>query len=182
MNSSKLVVNNVTRDQYDYFECEATNKIPPSVSKKFKINVLYKPELTVTPSKVFVNSKNLPVQVKFNCSVDSFPDSEIQWLFWNKPVDSLKKVKRHKQIFNRKLRRNNLNQADDDIDLDVNLILTNRDKYSIYVQLVNETFKVSSLVIDIENENDLGVYSCYANNSVGSKSSKFYIYGGIIII
>jgi hypothetical protein len=32
-------VNNVTRNQYEYFECEATNKIPPSVSKKFKINV-----------------------------------------------------------------------------------------------------------------------------------------------
>ena len=30
------------RRQYEYFECEATNKLPPSVSKKFKINVLCK--------------------------------------------------------------------------------------------------------------------------------------------
>lgn len=31
------------RKQYDYFECEAINKVSPSITRKFKINVQCKP-------------------------------------------------------------------------------------------------------------------------------------------
>lgn len=42
LNSNKILVSNVMQKQYDYFECEASNRVPPSISRKFKINVLCK--------------------------------------------------------------------------------------------------------------------------------------------
>lgn len=53
-------------------------------------------------------------------------------------------------------------------------------KYNIIEHLINETFKLNTLIINVENENDFGVYECFANNSAGSKSVKFHIYGGKI--
>jgi hypothetical protein len=52
-------------------------------------------------------------------------------------------------------------------------------KYNIIEHSLNETFKQNTITINIENESDFGVYECYANNSAGSKSVKFYIYGGM---
>jgi hypothetical protein len=54
-------------------------------------------------------------------------------------------------------------------------------KYNIIEHSINETFKQNMITINIENENDFGVYECYANNSAGSKSVKFYIYGGMLV-
>jgi hypothetical protein len=42
LNSSKVFVSNVMQKQYDYFECEASNRVPPAISRKFKINVMCK--------------------------------------------------------------------------------------------------------------------------------------------
>lgn len=192
LNSSKITVNNVARNQFDYFECEASNKIPPSVSKKFKIHVNYAPEINVSPFKVFVNNRNTPVQVRFNCSVDSYPESDVTWMFMSggssiahkSPKKRLRKTIVLSSLT--KVRRNNKMSeetaaaaADDDIDMQNNLVLTSKEKYSIYFQSINETHKTSMLAIDVENESDLGIYSCYANNSIGAKSTKFYIYGEI---
>jgi hypothetical protein len=52
-------------------------------------------------------------------------------------------------------------------------------KYIINTHAINETFKLSTLLINVENEEDYGFYECFSNNSIGSKSAKFYIHGGI---
>ena len=92
-------------------------------------------------------------------------------------LNSLTKVRR-----NNKVEETAAAADDDDIDIQTNLVLTSKEKYSIYFQSINETHKTSMLVIDVENENDLGIYSCYANNSIGAKSNKFYIYGGLYFL
>lgn len=185
LNSSKITVKNVTRDQFEYFECEANNDVPPSISKKFKINVLYMPEVHVSPNKVFIASP--PTQVKINCSVNSYPASDIIWIYRNKRNFQDKRLKRwhrrqHKnRTHNLRHTRAELNhvvyEESEAFVLENNLILNSELKYSIYLQSVNETFKQSSIIIDIESERDYGVYACFANNSAGSKSQKFYIYG-----
>lgn len=53
-------------------------------------------------------------------------------------------------------------------------------KYRISEQISNDTVKMSSIVINVESENDFGSYECYSNNTAGSKFAKFYIYGGIL--
>lgn len=193
-NTTKITVTNVTRNQYEYFECEANNNVPPSISKKFKINVAYKPEVHVSPNKVFVSSP--PTQVKINCTVNSYPASDIIWLY-RKNTNRRENGHHHK---NHKARRHHKNHhrnrhlkhrqhhkraekshiIDEESEafvLENNIILNPELKYSIYLQVVNETFKQSSIIIDIEDEKDYGVYACFANNSAGSKSQKFYIYG-----
>jgi hypothetical protein len=54
-------------------------------------------------------------------------------------------------------------------------------KYNIIEHTINETFKQNMITINIENESDFGVYECYANNSAGSKTVKFYIFGGRLL-
>ena len=61
---------------------------------------------------------------------------------------------------------------------DDEFILKPTNKYKIRDHVLNDTLKLSSIVITIENENDFGVYECYSNNSAGYKAVKFYIYGG----
>lgn len=41
-NSTKIRIGNVTRNHFEYFQCEANNNVPPSITKKFRINVLCK--------------------------------------------------------------------------------------------------------------------------------------------
>lgn len=129
------------------------------------------PEIHVTPEKIFLNT--LPTQVKINCSVNSFPSSDIIWVYHSKRHRHSKR--RHRQ------------EEDDEVD-DVNsesfvrknnLILNSELSYNIYLQAMNETFKQSSIIIDIVTEKDYGIYACYANNSVGGQSEKFYIFGGM---
>ncbi len=123
----------------------------------------------MSPSKVYITSP--PTQVKINCSVNSYPASDIIWIHKNRQNSHRRK----------KNRRNSLADEEEDSEafiLENNLILKSELKYNIYLQAVNETFKQSSILIDIENEKDYGVYACYANNSAGSKLQKFYIYGG----
>ena len=63
-----------------------------------------------------------------------------------------------------------------------NYVLNSFDKYVIKDYMINETYKSSSLIINIESEDDLGVYECFSNNTAGSKTEKFYIYEGINFI
>ena len=149
------------------------------------------PEVSVSPSKIFINSP--PAQVRFSCLVNSYPESEIMWVYSShlkEPSTShhrgpksqrqiiLSKVSNKHYRNHRKFRRS---LTDEEIEkhgfiLDNNLALNS--KYQISLQTINETFKESSIVINVENENDFGVYLCYANNSIGSKFFKFFIYGG----
>ncbi|CAF0723143.1 unnamed protein product [Brachionus calyciflorus] len=187
LNSSKIFVNNVMRNQYDYFECEATNKVPPSVSKKFKINVLYRPEITVSPSKVYV--QQIPTQIRFNCTVEAYPSADIIWMFNYRNLKGvnyygakqLRQINRH-SIKNSKYRKKeklfdsrNVIKRSDLLNTSSNLM----HKYKITENLINETLKQSSLVVNVENENDFGTYECFSNNTAGSKFVKFHIYGDI---
>jgi hypothetical protein len=53
-------------------------------------------------------------------------------------------------------------------------------KFKISELTLNDTHKISSILINVENEFDLGTYECFANNTAGSKSVKFHIYGGML--
>lgn len=148
------------------------------------------PEIKISSSKVYVSMHKFPVQVRINCTVNSFPESDVQWLFMNQNLNKngqkyeTKKIKKHRQAIqlnsvSKKQRRTKSDDSpDDEIDLENSVILTSKDKYSIYFQMINETSKMTSLVINVEDESDLGSYSCYANNSVGIKSAKFSIHKG----
>lgn len=56
-----------------------------------------------------------------------------------------------------------------------------KEKYNIITQSINETFKISSLIINVESDNDFGAYNCLANNSMGNKTVNFYVYGNQMI-
>lgn len=159
---------------------------------KFYCVLIDKPEVHVSPNKVFISSP--PTQVKINCTVSSYPASDIIWIYRKKDtqVQRQKRLKHHRSSWNklhgrRRARHNNHHRAthhlveDEDSEafvLENNIILNTEIKYSIYLQSVNDTYKQSSIIIDIENEKDYGIYACYANNSAGSRSQRFYIYGG----
>ena len=144
------------------------------------------PEVSVSPSKVFVNSP--PTLVRFNCLVSSYPESEIIWMYSSHLKDSshgkrqiiLSKVSHRHFKHHRNVRRLQTTDTQDvhEFVLENTLSHSSSEKYQISLQSMNETFKQSSIVINVEDENDLGVYSCHANNSIGSKSVKFFIYGG----
>lgn len=55
-------------------------------------------------------------------------------------------------------------------------------KFKISELTLNDTHKISSILINVENEFDLGTYECFANNTAGSKSVKFHIYGGMLFV
>ncbi len=56
-------------------------------------------------------------------------------------------------------------------------ILNTIPRYSVSEQTLNETLKQSSILINVESEDDLGVYECYSNNSAGYRAVKFHING-----
>ena len=153
----------------------------------FLYSLIDKPEVHVSPNKVFISSP--PTQVKINCTVSSYPSSDIIWIYRKKETQ-MHRQKRLQQHHNhnkprdrrvRHLHRTHHLIEDEDSEafvLENNIILNPELKYSIYLQAVNETYKQSSIVIDIEDEEDYGIYACYANNSAGSRSQRFYIYGG----
>ena len=189
--------------------------------------LLDRPEITVAPAKVFIGS--MPTQVKFNCSVNSFPDSNIVWMknyrdlkvAMNKTSKQLRETLLSSSIqmeenedehtnsyhyTNKKLRsktkktRKNLNKyrikwinrnprnrvgandddsASEDSKDDQNVVLNSTNtKYIIEDFTFNDSNKLSSLTINVESEDDLGVYECFSNNTAGSKTQKFYVYGG----
>lgn len=191
LNTNKIVVNNVMRKQYEYFECEATNKLPPSISKKFKINVLYRPELTVTPAKIYVNK--VPTQVRFNCTLGSYPMGTVYWThnFKNKRANAKRNKKSRETIkksnsanktgngitdrLSRKLGNRNL--ADQEVSSEQMKIINYMAKYSVNEQLINETYKIGTILINVENDDDFGLYECFSNNTAGHRAVKFYIYG-----
>ena len=181
----------------------------------------------------------MPVKVRVNCSVHSFPEASINWIhnyinLKETNQQTLKKLRqaldfnnvkqtagalrarkiKFSRLANKKLSfseysnrflhspggqttpRVNRNSINYDTNLNnVDEEFFNRDssggfnnqlfftsssvKYNIIEHSVNETFKLNTIVINVENENDFGTYECLANNSAGSKSVKFTIYGGI---
>lgn len=155
---------------------------------KFNLKIILSPdtpEIIISPTKVFINSP--PTQVKFNCSVHSYPTSDIIWI-----RKSTSNAAAKNQLIKSNYQTRNTQLLDDENSsesseatafvLENNIILNSELKYSIHVQAVNETFKQSSILIDIENEKDYGIYACFANNSAGSQLKRFYIYGGKIFI
>lgn len=155
---------------------------------------LDRPEISVSPNKVYIST--LPAQVKFNCTVNSYPESNILWLHKNLNLQSKYQTndnnKKLRQTHNNNSTRNKTNTKSNrrkpknnnqyhpnSIDETFNYNLnTLKMKYSVYFNILNETFKQSSILIDVDDENDFGVYECFANNSIGSKTIKFFIYGG----
>lgn len=156
-----------------------------------------RPEIVVNPPKVFVYT--MPTQVKFNCTVNAYPDANIVWMFNNIDLREpfRQRVKKMRQAYREEKYRNkgvgsryiknNFNNNNVNVNVDQvhrhgrNLAQKATDtasKYRIIEHALNETSRMSSIVINVENEHDLGVYECFANNTAGSKSIKFYIYGG----
>ena len=134
------------------------------------------PEVHVTPEKIFLNT--LPTQVKINCSVKSFPSSDIIWVYHSKRHhhhhSKRSKHRRHEE-------EDELDNNNESFIRKNNLILNSELSYNIYLHAMNETYKQSSIIIDVVTEKDYGIYACYANNSVGGRSKKFYIFGGMFI-
>ncbi len=171
----------------------------------------------------------MPAQVKFNCSVNSFPEGNIVWMKNYRDLKTLNKTSKrqldtflstnsliyedpslndtHERSYhytNKRLKskfkktRKNLNRHrtkwvqrnvrnkalpnENALNNKQNYVLNSFDKYVIKDYMINETYKSSSLVINIESEDDLGVYECFSNNTAGSKTEKFYIYEGINFI
>lgn len=130
----------------------------------------------------------LPIQVRFNCTVDSFPSSEIIWLYKYRNLRGINYYgsKQLRQVNRQSIKsyRNRVRQLKIKQNRKVphrkrsQEISFNPYKYRISEQVLNETIKMSSIVINLESENDFGTYECYANNTAGSKFAKFYIYGG----
>jgi len=186
-----------------------------------------RPDVTVTPSKVFLLS--LPAQVKFNCSVNSYPEGNIIWMKNYRDLKTLNKTsKRHTFLStnnlvyedpslndnhersyhytNKRLKgkskktRKNLNRhrtkwinrnarnkilSSENVlhskeALLQNYVLNSLDKYVIRDYIINETHKLSTLFVNVDSEDDLGVYECFSNNTAGSKTEKFYVYAGLL--
>lgn len=130
----------------------------------------------------------LPIQVRFNCTVDAFPSSEIMWLFKYRNLrginyygsKQLRQVNRHSiKSYRNRARQLKINNRILPHRKRSQEISFNPYKYRISEQILNETIKMSSIVINVESENDFGSYECYSNNTAGSKFAKFYIYGGM---
>jgi hypothetical protein len=159
--------------------------------------------VNVSPMNVYVSS--LPAKVKFNCTINSFPSGNIFWIRNHKHLNpehsaNHKRLRSshtsghlHARRYNNKTFRhrsshkhrnllaasqNNNQKRRRGYSFDDEFILKPTNKYKIRDHVLNDTLKLSSIVITIENENDFGVYECYSNNSAGYKAVKFYIYGG----
>jgi hypothetical protein len=143
----------------------------------------------------------MPVKVKINCTVNSYPESNINWIhnYINLKETNQQALKKMRQALdlqqtkqqkkaarNNKLIKKNLqkdstdsNNKQEDFNTEPSLYLTSAIvKYNIIESVLNQTHKQSTLVINIENESDFGAYECFANNNAGSRSAKFYVYGG----
>lgn len=157
--------------------------------KIININV-DRPEISVVPSKIYITK--LPTQVRFNCTVSAYPLSNVYWThsFRNKANtkrnnNSNKKLrethKKNRTNTNKERKLGNRNLADhldqSQLPLEHIQILNKISRYSVSEQTLNETLKQSSILINVENEDDLGVYECYSNNSAGYRAVKFHIYG-----
>jgi hypothetical protein len=152
---------------------------------------------------VYVSS--LPAKVKFNCTISSFPSGNIFWIRNHKHLNpehsanhkrlrsSYTSGQSHARRMNNKTIRHRTTHKHRHFirdsyksnpkrtrgySFDDEFILKPTNKYKIRDNAINDTLKLSSIVITIENENDFGVYECYSNNSAGYKAVKFYIYGG----
>lgn len=138
-----------------------------------------------------------PTQVKFNCTVNSYPESNIVWMKNYKDLKAINKtskklrqalanepvVRHHKKVKKHNRTKaaskwSNRNTRDELSDNQNTYLLNSVVKYSISDHVLNDTFKYSSLVLNVENEDDFGVYECFSNNTAGSKSVKFHVYGG----
>jgi hypothetical protein len=117
--------------------------------------------------------------------VSAYPLSNVYWTHNFRSLASTTKAKNSKR--NKKLRETNKNGREHRRKLgNRNLaenseqqmqLLNHLPKYSISEQSVNETYKTSAILVNVESEEDLGVYECFSNNSAGFKATKFYIYG-----
>ena len=172
------------RGQYDYFECEASNGLPPAISKQFKIDV----------DKVFVAShRRLPLTFTFDCLVQAFPMGHI---YWTQVLPRHQPIKHHHTNSNKvrhtvaaaavrlaKDRHHHRRQSGvllsaSDLDRDATALTNNNNKYLIDEVMINETYKRSSLTIRVDSEHEFGTYECYTNNSIGHRVAKFLIHGG----
>ena len=110
----------------------------------------------------------------------SYPESDIIWIFYS---NNNHKPRNNKHSYNEINSLAFASEMEDAIFIPENYLILNSElKYSIFLKTLNKTHKTSSILINIDDEKDLGIYSCFANNSVGSKSMKFFIYGSTNII
>ena len=87
--------------------------------------------------------------------------------------------KNTKNKSNRKLGNRNL---DDEKSLTESVhILNSNPRYEINDIFLNETFKSSTIMINVESQDDFGSYECFSNSTAGFKSVKFFIYGGMFL-
>ena len=116
----------------------------------------------------------------------SYPESDIIWIYTSnnhKPQTNQHAMRHYSKSHNKNNSLAFTSEMEDESFIpENNLILKSELKYSILLKVVNKTHKHSSITIDIDDEKDFGVYACFANNSVGSRSIRFFIYGGTYMI
>ncbi len=73
---NELIIRNISRTDLSKYECDASNGILPSISKKFTIGIKYAP--IVVPVKTVIQQvNNDPLLI--GCRVSSNPESTIKW-------------------------------------------------------------------------------------------------------
>ena len=102
----------------------------------------------------------------------SYPESDIIWIYTSnnhKPQTNQHAMRHYSKSHNKNNSLAFTSEMEDESFIpENNLILKSELKYSILLKVVNKTHKHSSITID--------------NNSVGSRSIRFFIYGGTYMI
>lgn len=71
-----LVIKNISRNDLFKYECDASNGILPSISKKFSMNIKYAP--IVVPIKSAIHQIN-DEPLLIGCRILSNPESQVKW-------------------------------------------------------------------------------------------------------
>lgn len=149
---NQLPLVNVDRAQSGSYECLASNGVPPAAMKRLNLDVNYAPTVMLRPAPSFYRVA-LGSSLTIECIVDSNPPAVSYWMFGKTSLMSVG------------LRETDTSDAKD------------KRKYLITEsagQLASGFYSILTLTINAIRRDDLGIYECVSQNSIG-KTTGFTI-------
>ncbi|XP_047343622.1 lachesin-like isoform X10 [Vespa velutina] len=151
----------ILRQEMGSYLCIASNGVPPTVSKRYHVNVLFKPLIKVTNQLVAAPTNS---NVILQCYVESSPKASNTWYKDNGEFQginikrpSVKKKKKKKKTKRKKTEKNIL----------IGIKLLTNDKHNVSEFTVNDYAYQLNLTIKQLSRNDFGSYICSAENPYG---------------
>ncbi|GAB1861865.1 Lachesin [Camponotus japonicus] len=144
----QLYLKSIQRQEMGSYLCIASNGVPPTVSKRYYVNVRFKPLIIVTTQLV---AAPVDSDVLLQCSVESSPKALNTW-YRNNGTDKIST-----ELFLK--------------TLTLGVKLLKDEKHDISEVIINDYAYQLNLTIRRLDQSDFGTYTCSAENAYGTAAA-----------